>query len=285
MPILTIASYTLREASRRRLLLTVAILTVAMVGFTAWGFSRLLTLNCGPQACSPTEIKLATAVLLVMVTYMFNVVLVMGAVFIAAPSIAGEIESGLSLAILPRPIRRAEVIIGKWLGLAALVAIYAAGTAALEFGAVKLILDYLPPHPVEAILYGVGEGIILLTLAIMISTRLAPMAGGVISVVVFGMAWLAGIAESIGLAFANQTLTNVGVAMSLLLPTDALWRGVIYSLEPVALISVGGQAGRIASGNPFFVSAPPPDAYIAWAIAWIVVVLSVAVYSFNRRDL
>jgi ABC-type transport system involved in multi-copper enzyme maturation permease subunit len=285
MAILTIANYTLREASRRRLLLIVAILTVIMVGFTGWGFSRLLTLNCGRQACSPTEIKLATSVLLIMVTYMFNVVLVMGSVFIAAPSIAGEIETGLSLAILPRPIRRAEVVLGKWLGLGVLVASYATITAALEFAVVKVLIDYLPPHPIEAILYGIGEALILLTLALLISTRLAPMAGGVIAVVVFGMAWLAGIAESIGLAFDNATLTNVGVAMSLLLPTDALWRGVIYSLEPVALISVGGQAGRIASGNPFFVSAPPPDAYIVWAVAWIAVVLGVAVFSFNRRDL
>jgi len=285
MPVLTIARYTLREASRRRLLLTVAILTVIVVAFTGWGFSRLTTLTCGRQACSPTEIKLATSLLLIMVTYMFNVVLVMGAVFIAAPSIAGEIESGLALAILPRPIRRMEVIVGKWLGLGALVALYAALTAILEFAAVKLVVDYLPPHPVEAILYGIGEGLVLLTLAILISTRLAPMAGGVIAVVVFGMAWIAGIAETIGIAFDNTVLTNVGVAMSLLLPTDALWRGVIYSLEPVALITAGGQSRATAAGNPFFVSSPPPDAYIGWAVAWVIVVLSLAVFSFNRRDL
>lgn len=285
MAILTIARYTLREASRRRLLLTVAILTVVMVVFTTWGFSRLATLNCGRQACPPAEIKLATAFLLILVTYMFNVILATGSVFVAAPAIAGEIESGLALAILPRPIRRAEVVLGKWLGLSALVALYAALTAALEFAAVQLVVGYLPPHPVEAILYLIGEGIIILTLAIMISTRLSPMAGGVIAIVAFGMAWLAGISEAIGIAFDNTVLTNVGVTMSLLLPTDALWRSAIYYLEPVAVITIESGSRSAAAANPFFVVSPAPDAYIAWAVAWVVVMLGIAVFSFNHRDL
>jgi len=129
-----------------------------------------------------------------------------------------------------------------------------------------------------------GEAVALLTLAVLISTRLAPMAGGVIAVIVFGMAWLAGVAEAIGLAFDNTVLTNVGVAMSLLLPTDGLWRGAVYSLEPIAVIGVG-SASRAASINPFFAAAPPPAPFLVWAAAWVVVVLALAVFSFNRRDL
>ncbi len=285
MPILTIARFTLIEASRRRLLLTVAILTVVMVAFTGWGFSRLATLQCNGQPCPAEEIKFASAYLVILVIYMFNVILAMGSVFVASPAIAGEIESGLALAILPRPIRRSEVILGKWLGLGLLVATYAAVTAGLEFIVVNFISGYLPPHPVEAILYLIGEGLILLTLALLISTRLASMAGGVIAIVVFGMAWIAGVAEAIGLAFSNATLTNVGVAMSLILPTDALWRGAIFSLEPNALLTLGGTSRTAASVNPFFVLAPPPTAHLIWVVGWVIAVLGLAVYSFNRRDL
>ncbi len=287
MTILTIARLTLKEASRRRLLLTVAILTAVMVIFTGWGFSRLSTVTCGADhlPCPPLEVRTATAFLLILVAYMFNVILAMGSVFIAAPSIAGEIETGLMLAILPRPIRRSEIVLGKWLGLSTLIVAYTVITGVLEFVAIQLVAGYSPPHPIEALLYLAGEGIVLLTLAVLISTRLAPMAGGVIAVVVFGMAWISGIAETIGMAFENTVLVNVGVVMSLLLPTDALWRGTIYYLEPTAFLAIAEQAGRAMSGNPFFVANPPPIAYIAWAIAWIVVVLSLAVYSFNRRDL
>jgi ABC-type transport system involved in multi-copper enzyme maturation permease subunit len=285
--ILTIARLTLREASRRRLLVTVAILTAIMVGFTSWGFSRLSTVSCGANytPCPPTEVKLATASLLILVAYMFNSILAMGSVFIAAPSIASEIENGQMLAILPRPIRRADIVLGKWLGLSVLVIAYTAITGTLEFIGVKLVADYAPPHPIEALAYLAGEAVVLLSLAILISTRLSPMAGGVIAIVVFGMAWISGIAESIGMAFQSTVLVNVGVVMSLLLPTDALWRGTIYYLEPTALVALGSQASRAMSGNPFFVAAPPASAYIAWAIAWVVLVLGTAVYSFSRRDL
>ena len=39
--VLTIAALTLREASRRRVLLALGVLTVALLGLSAWGFSRL----------------------------------------------------------------------------------------------------------------------------------------------------------------------------------------------------------------------------------------------------
>lgn len=281
---LTIARYTLIEASRRRLLITVAILTVIMATFTTWGFSRLNTLQCGDQPCAPTEIRLASAFLLIVVAYMYNVVLAMGSVFVAAPAVAGELESGQALAILPRPISRGEILLGKWLGLGLLVALYALATGIIEFAGVKLVVDYLPPHPVEALLYLTGESLILLTLALLLSTRLSPMTSGVIAVVVFGMAWLAGFAEQIGMAFNNLTMINVGVVMSMLLPTDGLWRGAVYSMEPVAVLALGSSSRAASAGNPFFVSAPPTTPYLLWAVIWVVVILGIAVFSFQRRD-
>lgn len=284
--ILTIARMTLVEARRRRLVLTVFVLTALMVGFTAYGFSRLNTLTCGRDnsPCSPTEVQLAAALLLILVTYMFDSVIVIGASFVAAPAIAGEIETGTLLAILPRPIRRSDVILGKWLGLAVLVAVYAIFTYALEFLAVSLVVGYAPPHPVEAVLFVIGEALVLMTLALLVSTRLPPMTGGIIAVVLFGVAWMAGIAEAIGVAFENTVLTNIGVIVGLVIPTDALWRNAIYNLEPIAMI-VGQGSDRILSANPFFVASPPPITNIVWAAAWVVVVLGLAIYSFQKRDL
>lgn len=284
MAILTIARLTLQEAARRRLMVTVALLTLVAIAFTAWGFSRLNTLDCRGQPCPPTEIKLLAAGLLILVAYMFNVILALGSVFVAAPAIAGEIDSGVILAILPRPIHRADVVLGKWLALVILVASYTLVTGLLEFQAVNLAVGYLPPHPVRALAYLIGQAIVLLTLALLGSTRLAPMTTGVIAVVLFGLAWIGGIAQAIGLAFQNSTIATVGTLMSLLVPTDGLWRGVIFNLEPVAMMTLGG-AQRAMSANPFFVDAPPPPAYLIWAVAWVTVVLALAIWSFSRRDL
>lgn len=286
MAILTIARLTLREASRRRLLITVAILTLVLIGLTSWGFSRIDTLTCGRDnsPCPPAQIKAVTAGLLILVAYMYHAILALGAVFIAAPAIAGDVESGIALAMLPRPIRRSDVVLGKWLALAILVAAYAIVTGALEFAAVDAVTGYLPPHPVEALFFLAGQAIVLLTFAMLLSTRLAPMTTGVIAVVLFGLAWMGGIAESIGYAFSIQAMADAGTVLRLLMPTDGLWRGVIFYMEPAALLAVS-SGSREASANPFFVSAPPPTPYLIWAVAWVVVVLGLSMWSFARRDL
>ena len=99
--------------------------------------------------------------------------------------------------------------------------------------------------------------------------------------------WLGGIAGAIGEAFQNDTITHIGTATQLLLPTDGLWRGAVYSLEPAAFITISraaGGAGRAASANPFFQTNPPPTPYLVWAVAWIVVMLGLTIYSFSRRE-
>ena len=284
MPIFTIARLTLREAARRRLLVTVALLTLVMVFFTAWGFSRLNTLTCRGQPCPPSEIKVLAAGLLILVAYMFNVILALGSVFVVAPAIAGDVDSGVALAMLPRPIHRSDLLLGKWLALVILIVGYTAVTGALEFAAVNLVIGYVPPHPVIALAYLAAQGVVLLTFALLCSTRLAPMTTGVIAVVLFGLAWIGGIAEAIGIAFENATIASVGTVMSLLMPTDGLWRGTIFNMEPVALISVAGTSRGLAA-NPFFVNAPPSTAYHVWAFAWVVAILGLAMFSFAKRDL
>ncbi|MGI8551083.1 MAG: ABC transporter permease [Dehalococcoidia bacterium] len=281
MAVLTIARLTLLEAARRRLLLAVAVLTLVLVGFTTWGFQRLIgTLT----NVSVTEVKTITATLLILIVFMFSFIFSLGAVFVSAPSIATDLESGIALAMLPRPIRRSDLVLGKWLGLSILVGGYAVLTIGLEFLSVNLIAGYLPPHPLTSLVYLVGECVVLMGLALLISTRLAPMTGGIVALVLFGIAWMGGIAEGIGLAVDNSTIRNVGTISRLVLPTDGLWRGALFNLEPSILTAVAG-ASRAASANPFLVNAPPSAAFTLWAVLWIAGILGLTAYSFSRREL
>jgi ABC-type transport system involved in multi-copper enzyme maturation permease subunit len=120
---------------------------------------------------------------------------------------------------------------------------------------------------------------------LLLSTRLAPMTGGVIALVLFFVAWIGGIALATGQAFANDTIINIGVASRLLIPTDGLWHGAIYYLEPSDILAAGRAAGRISAGNPFFADQPLPLSYILWVIAWLLGMLALANWSFARRDL
>jgi ABC-type transport system involved in multi-copper enzyme maturation permease subunit len=290
MAILTIARLTLREASRRRLVLAVFILTALLAILTGWAFHRLLLLRCSSRgsvqvACSASELRLIAATLLILLAFMFSFVLAVGAAFIGAPTIATDIESGVVLAILPRPIRRSDVVLGKWLGLGTLIATYAVLACGMEFVIAKIALGYVPPHPVIAIVFLVAEALAVLTLTLAASTRVPAMTSGIVIIVLFGLTWMSGIAGAVGAAFHTRAIENVGTIGSLIFPTDGLWRAAIYNLEPAAVVAAGSAASRETSGNPFFVTSGPSTAYLLWALGWGLVVLSIAAWSFSRRDL
>jgi len=278
---LTIARLTILEASRRKLLIALGVLTVVVIVLTSWGFSRLPAMN----NVTPAEVRFASSQLTILVAFMFSGVLALGSTLVAAPSIASDIESGIALAILPRPIRRSQVLMGKWLGLALLVTLYAAGSGLLELLGILWATGYTPPNPLAAIAFVATEGIILMTLALLLSTRLAPMTGGVIALVFFFVAWIGGIALGIGNAFDNETIKNIGISSRLLIPTDGLWHGAIFYLEPSDFIAAARAAGRARAGNPFFADQPPPVIYIAWVIGWLAAIVGLANWSFAKRDL
>jgi ABC-type transport system involved in multi-copper enzyme maturation permease subunit len=285
MPILIIARLTLYELLRRRVILAGLVLTLIILLLTTWGFQSLPNVQCGRFPCTELQVRGAASVLLILVMFMFSFIIALGAAFIAAPAIASDVESGIALAMLPRPIRRRDVVLGKWLALAGAIVLYTVGLCAYEIAIVNYFIGYQPPDPTRAIAFVAAEGVALLTLALLGSTRLGPMASGIIAVVLFGVNWVAGIVGSIGVAFENQTATNVGVIASLILPTDGLWRGALYNLQPALLTAAAAQAVRLSGPNPFFVGAPPTTPYLVWAALWIVALLGLAVYSFERREL
>jgi ABC-type transport system involved in multi-copper enzyme maturation permease subunit len=279
---LVIARLVIREAARRRLLLALLLLTLLVVALTGWGFSRIPTITQRGAPLPDVQVKIIASQFLILTMFMFSFVLAMAAVFVAAPQISGDVESGTALAILSRPIGRAEYVAGKWLGLAALVAIYAGGAAAIELGVVNAVVGYVPPEPLQFIAFVIAEGLVIMTLALLLSTRLSGMVGGVIALVLFGIAWIGGIVGGIGAAFDNAAITHVGTATKLILPTDGLWRGGVFALEPQALVAA--QAGPVAAANPFYASAAAPLSFELYVLGWVALVFALAVYSFQARE-
>ena len=280
--IATIARLSLLEALRRRLLWALVGLTLLLVAVTAWAFQRLLEASPLPSA----ETTLAVSQLLILVAFMFSFVLAMTAVFVGSPAIAGEVESGEMLAILSRPIRRADVVLGRWLGFGIVVVAYAILAGLGEIGAVGMTTAYLPPQPVLAAGYVALEGLVLLTLAVLLSTRLGSIAGGAIAVVLYGINWVMGVVGAAGAIVGNDTIRMAGTVSRIIMPTDVAWRGAIASLEPPAgVLSSLGRPSVIFAVNPFYAAASPPLDQLAYTIVWIAAGLSLAVVLFSRREL
>src|SRR5256714_3728292 len=259
--VLVVARQVVNEAARRRLLLALVLLTLVVIALAVGGVSGIDDLRNAGQPLSDAKKTTMVSQLLILVMFMFSWVLSLAAVFVASPSVSGELESGIALAILARPISRAEYVVGKWLGLVALVVAYGLAAGIVEIVAVPMVSGYQPPHPFEFLGFVIGEGIVILTFALMLSTRVAGMVGGVIAAILFGIAWMGRVAGGVGAAFNNATISNVGTLTKLILPTDGLWRGAVWSLEPSIVVAAQSQLGPARAANPFLAAQPPPAAY------------------------
>jgi ABC-type transport system involved in multi-copper enzyme maturation permease subunit len=281
MATLAIARMTLREASRRRLLITLAAITLVGVVGCRLVFGRLDTLtNDTGTLLSQADVRNLALQILILVTFTTSFIAAMAAVFTASPAIAGEIESGVALAIVPRPIRRGAIVVGKWLGLALLITAYTAVAAGLDLVALRTGTGFWGPHPVALVAYLAAEGVAIMTLALLLSTRLATMTAGIVAMAAFGLAWTGGVVDNLGISVDNLAIRHIGTLTQLVIPTDGLWRGAVFSMQPAVL-----AAQPAKPDNPFGVGAPPTGSYLLWVMAWTVAVLVLGVWSFSRREL
>jgi len=200
--IATIASLTVREALRRRLIAALAVICLALVGLSSWGFYRL----SHNSRMTSGEINGSLPEAFILFMFMFSFVVALSASAISAPAISSEVDSGVLQTIVTRPVRRSDVLLGKWLGLAGLLAAYTAVVCGLQVAVVYWVSGFAPPDPAAAAAFLFAEGAALLTLVLLLSTRLSTLAAGVIGVALFGMAWLSGVVGALGAAFHIQAM-------------------------------------------------------------------------------
>jgi ABC-type transport system involved in multi-copper enzyme maturation permease subunit len=280
--VLTIAALTLREASRRRVLRALAVLTIVLLALSAWGFSRLAVAETEFGTLTSGQARLVASQLLNLVMFGLSLIAALGTAFLAGPTLSGEVESGISLAVLARPVRRSAVLLGKWLGLVVFGSGFVVLAGLAQCVVVRLTVDYWPPQVIGALALLAAQTVVLLTLGLLLSTAVSPMASGVVAVGLFGAAWVAGVVGGIGEALGNDGVARVGTVSRMLLPTDGLWRGAMHGLQDPSALLTFGQEG---AAFPFLGPAPLTAAYLAWAAVWVAMVWGLAAVAFARRDL
>lgn len=276
---LIVAALTLREALRRRVLWAVVAMTLGLWGLSAWGFHRIAnefdTLTSGEGA-------LVTSQVLNLVLFGLSLVAALGTAFLAGPTLSGEIESGLALAMLARPVRRVEVLVGKWLGLAAFGGGFVVLAGLVELIVVRAVTGYWPPSPALGLGLLALQTATLLTLALLLASAISPMASGIVAVGLFGATWIAGVIGGAGDALDNASLAQVGEVSRVILPTDGLWRGAMHGFQHRSVIH---EFGGDMAGFPFLSMGPLAPAYLVWVAVWVALIAGLTAMSFHRRDL
>ncbi|AVT38418.1 ABC transporter permease [Plantactinospora sp. BB1] len=277
--VFTVATLTVREAARRRVLLALVALTVVLLGVSAFGFSRIDATFGG---LTSGEARLAAAMVLNLVMFGLSLTAALGTAFLAGPTLAGETETGIALAVLARPVRRSTVLLGKWLGLVTFGSGFVAVAGLAQLLIVRTTTGYWPPRPVTGLALLAAQAAVLLTLGLLLSTAVSPMASGVVAVGLFGATWIGGVVGAFGEALGNESVARIGTVSRMLLPTDGLWRGAMNAFQDPTLLVQFQEAFK---GHPFLSEAALTPTYLGWTGLWVLLALGLAAVSFQRRDL
>ena len=118
----------------------------------------------------------------------------------------------------------------------------------------------------------------LVTLSVAGGTRLSTLTNGVFVFGLYGLAFLGGWVEQLGtLVFGSSSARNVGIVVSLLVPSESLWHLAAYHMQPRIMSDV--------NLTPFSPASVPSNAMVVWAVLYVAAMLAVAVRLFRTRGL
>jgi Cu-processing system permease protein len=277
MSLFIFSELTLREAQRRRILIVALIMGLAFLLLFALGF-HYVYLQMEKDGVAGDQGQIITGFLLTAGLYAANLLVMVIAVLVSVTTISGEIDSHTIDALITKPVRRWEVVLGKWLAFAALLAVY---TLFLAGGLMLIVYarsSYLQNNIPAGLALMILQALIILSITIAGGTRLSTLANGVLAFTLYAIAFLGGWVEQIGALFRNEAAVDIGIITSLIMPSEILWKKAQTLFQP-QLTSNPYTAG------PFAVTSQPSDLMVTYGILYMLFFLVFAMWSFSTRDL
>jgi len=201
------------------------------------------------------------------------------AIALGAGTISGEIERGVLAVIVPKPIRRVSIYLGKWLGINLFIAPFVFVWIA--------ILQYAIHHHTGSTMPQLWRafGILMLypavfsALTMLFSAVTSTLLATILPLILASAAWSEGILARFGYGFNIATLKTMSKVVVYLAPLNPLSRWVEKILQPTIL--------EMIPRRDYFVPVDPPAGMrdLAWILAYGIVALVVGAVIFQRRDL
>jgi len=282
-PIFILARMTFVQAIRRRIVLTGLVLGLAFLVIFSIGFHMILGLPVVPP--NPGE---ATGIqhvveaekssgLFLAGLYAVTFLGIAMAALLGADTLAGEINSGTIQVIVTKPIRRSDVVFGKWLGFAGLLGLYLLLLAGGTTLSILLQSGYVAPHLLPGLALIYLESLLVMSVAMLFSSRFSALATGGVVFGLYGLAFIGGWIEQIGAVLNSQTAVQVGILTSLIIPSESLWRRAAFEMQS----PLSGLLGI----SPFGTTSVPSILMVVYAVIYLLAVLALTVWVFQKRDL
>lgn len=278
--ILTIAKLTFREAVRRKVVLAGLVLGIAFLIFYDVAFYFIVKefkIEIATGRNREFALNQAVNFFFLAGLYVVNFLCVAIAALISSDSLAGEIQSGTIQAVVTKPIRRMEVVAGKWLGHASLMLLYLLLLGGGLLISVQLMANYHATNWLSGLALIYFNSLIILSLTLALSSSLTTLATGGAVFGAYGLAFIGGWVERIGTVLKNQTAVDLGVFSSLLLPTEAIWNKASGQMTSPLLNMIGM--------TPFTSASEPSTLMILYAGLYLLAAVGIAVWRFSKRDL
>jgi ABC-type transport system involved in multi-copper enzyme maturation permease subunit len=276
--VLLIARLTWLETRRRRIALAALVCGLLFLAVFAsaiyFGFRHVAAQG---GAANMVEMRVASTILTVAGLYVVNFLVTAVAILLPIDSLSGEIGSGVIQTLASKPVDRAAIVVGKWLAYLAMTAAYLALLGGGVVLSMRLFADYQAPAVLVPMALMLLSAAVMLSITIAGGVRLSTITNGIVAFGFYGVAFIAGWMEQILSMFGNATARYVGTIVSLLSPSDAMWRRAAYEMQPLATVAL--------QNGPFGVVSVPSAAMIVWAVVFVVLVLAFAAWLFRRRPL
>ena len=275
--LLVIAQLTFREAARRKILLVAVLLGVIFLAVYGAGLYYItVDLQRTGQMGKKLVVNQIFNFLLLSGLYVVNFLYIVITVLTTVDTLAGEIATGTILALAAKPIRRWEILMGKWLGFTGMLTCYLLFMAGGVLLLVNLITGYTVNNSLAALILIWTNGALILNLTLLGGTRLSTLANGVFVFASYGIAFIGGWIEQIGSFLNNKQAMNIGIISSLLMPSEALWKRAAYAMREIIVDAIGF--------SPFTSASIPSSLMVVYASIYAVIMLVLALRSFQNRD-
>ena len=273
-----IAGLTFREAARRKILLAAVAMGVAFLAVFAVGFYYAdVDITRNSNRMTAIAAREARSFMVMAGLYVVNFLAVAMSALISLDTLSGEIQSGAIQTLVAKPVRRWQVVLGKWMGFAGIMTLYLLlmGGGVMTVGYV--IARSIPRDPALGIAMLWLNGMLMLSVSFFGGSRLSTLANGVLAFGLYGIGFVGGWVEQFGAIGQKHAAVNVGIVASLIFPSDALWRRAAYEMQSPLVGAIGI--------SPFSAINPPNAMMIAYAALYALVAVTLAVRAFSRRDL
>lgn len=276
--IFIISKITIREAYRRKILWAALILGVLFLIIYGLGF-YFMKQDIQRSMSQTTRLALNEiySFLTMAGLYAVNFLTIGMSVMTSVDTLSGEITTGTIQTLVTKPIHRAQILVGKWLGFVVMLTLYLLLMAGGTIGLVYIIAGFTPSNALSGIALIWLNGLLMLSLSFWGGSFLSTLANGVLAFGLFGVAFVGGWVEYVGWFTQNQVVVNIGIISSLIIPSEALWKRAAHLMESPLVAAIGF--------SPFTAASPPSPLMVGYAVFYLVAFLMFAIQLFKRRDL